>query len=160
MTLDEILQVYRASDGEATRRMYAALEACGHRGLIAVNLLRACKTSERAKKYRRGPGHKTAAYQTKDWSIGNLAQLLVTDDCGFSWGWAIDAELQARDDPHHHIVYLELPTGQVSFHVGARHGGPDYAGSWDGVKDVAADRICRWAAAVLHSSRGQQERSC
>ncbi|MCK1402052.1 hypothetical protein IVB45_17385 [Bradyrhizobium sp. 4] len=149
MQLAEILTVYRASDDEATRQLYAKLNAQGHAGDIAVNLLRACKCSERAKLYRRGPGHRSAAYDRKDWSIRNLVGVLARHDFGWRWGWAIDADLRGRGDPHHHIVYLELPTGQVSFHVGERYEGPDYAGAWDGVKEVAADRICRFAAQVF-----------
>ena len=43
----------------------------------------------------------------------------------------------------------DLPTGQVSFHTAARGGGPEYAGDWDGVRDVAPMRIARWIAGVL-----------
>lgn len=79
----------------------------------------------------------------------NLAAALAKYDFGWRWGWAIDEALRERGDPHHHILYLELPTGQVSFHVGQRYAGPDFAGRWDGVKDVAADRICRFADRVF-----------
>lgn len=37
----------------------------------------------------------------------------------------------------------------MSFHVGTRHVGPDFAGDWDGVKEQAADRICWWAASLF-----------
>ncbi|MFT4117491.1 hypothetical protein [Bradyrhizobium sp.] len=149
MQLAEILAVYCASNGEATRQLYAKLGEHGHAGDIAVNLLRACKCSERAKLYRRGPGHKTAAYERKDWSIRNLAGALAKYDFGWRWGWSIDADLRGRGDPHHHILYIELPHGQVSFHVGERYDGRDYSGEWDGVKNLAADRICRLAALVF-----------
>ncbi|MGJ5000550.1 hypothetical protein ACQR10_04450 [Bradyrhizobium sp. HKCCYLRH2060] len=145
-----IRRIYDGSDGDATRMLYRDLERLGPMGVIALNLLRACKCSERAKTYRKGPGYRTEAYRRKDWSIGNLAAALAGDvDHGLVWGWGVDGELQARLDPHHHILYVELPTGQVSFHTGTRHAGPDFAGAWDGARDVAADRICLFAAEVF-----------
>jgi hypothetical protein len=39
------------------------------------------------------------------------------------------------------ILYIDLPTGQVSFHCPERGDGPDYAGSWDGVPEASRDRI-------------------
>ena len=149
MDVAAIERIYWASDGEATRELYRDLQQLGGTGPIAVNLLRAAKCSERAKLYRRGRGYKTAAYDRKDWSIRNLAELLEKDSHGLQWGWAIDEDLQARGDPHHHIVYIELPTGQVSFHVGTRHAGPDFAGEWDRQKNTAAERIIAWAASVF-----------
>jgi hypothetical protein len=143
-----ILGIYQGSNGDATRMLYRDLEALGAPGFIALNLFRACKCSERAKTYRVGRGYRTEAYARKDWSIRNLVEALQAHDAeallGIRWGWAIDAELQGRLDPHHHILYLELPTGQVSFHTGARGAGPDFSGEWDGQRGVAGERICRW----------------
>lgn len=100
LELSDIEATYRASDGEATRLLYAELLALGAAGVIAVNLLRACKCSERAKLYKRGRGYKTMAYERKDWSINNLAGALFVDDIGLRWGWAIDYVLRDRGDPH------------------------------------------------------------
>jgi hypothetical protein len=152
-TLEQIQSIYAASDGDATRLLYASLEELGSAGIIAVNLLRASKCSERAKAYRKGRGYKTAAYERKDWSIHNLAGALFVDDLGLRWGWAVDGALLNRGDPHHHIIYVEMPTGQVSFHLGVRYAGPDFAGEWDGVKDAASDRIIRWAAQLFDNPR-------
>jgi hypothetical protein len=58
-------------------------------------------------------------------------------------------ETYGRGDPHHHILYVDLPTGQVSFHTGTRGEGPDYAGEWDGAKGTAAERVCRFVAGVF-----------
>jgi hypothetical protein len=150
----DIVRVYQGSDGEATRALYRELEQSGPIGAIGVNLFRACKCSERAKLYRRGRGYKTAAYDRKDWSIRNLAEALnsiIGSETIFRqwWGWAIDDALRGRGDPHHHILYVDLPTGQVSFHTGARGPGPDYPGQWDGVQGAAAERICRWVAIIM-----------
>ena len=150
MTPAEIMTVFRGSNGDVTRALYAKLEAAGPLGVVAVNLFRACKTSERAKVYRKGPGHKTASYARKDWSIENAArELAAMSPAPFQWGWNIDRILQGNQDPHHHVVYFDLPTGQVSFHAGSRYAGPDYPGKWDRAVGTAPNRITRWCAAVL-----------
>jgi hypothetical protein len=149
----DVIRIYQGSNGDATKALYAELEQLGPIGVIGVNLFRACKCSERAKAYRKGPGHKTAAYDRKDWSIGNLARALHVQHAnqllGIKWGWGSDEALRGRGDPHHHIIYVELPTGQVSFHTGTRHEGPDFAGQWDGVRRQSVDRICRFVARLL-----------
>ena len=50
---------------------------------------------------------------------------------------------------HIAIVAVDIPTGQVSFHSLDRFDGPDYPGSWDGVKDVSAARILLWCDQLL-----------
>lgn len=151
--LSTIMRIYQGSNGEATKMLYRDLEAFGPMGVIALSLFRASKCSERAKVYRKGPGYKTEAYARKDWSIKNLAAILLlaqrAGQVDLKWGWAVDEELRGRADPHHHILYVELPTGQVSFHVGHRYDGPDFAGQWDGVRDVQAERICRFVVSVF-----------
>lgn len=149
--LREVSEVYAGSDGEATRALYARLEAFGPIGVIAVNVFRAQKCSERAKRYR-GSQFKSAAYERKDWSIGNLANALQAhaEAAGISWGWAIDDK---QEGPHSHLLYIDLPTGQVSWHGGRRYGGPDYDGAWDGKTGLAPERICRWIADLLEASR-------
>lgn len=149
-TLADVVAVYRGSNGEATRALYARLEQLGPAGAIAVHLLRACKTSERAKRYR-GRSYKGAAYDTKNWALDNLAELLGRHAAGAGvtgWGWAVDPAQAV----HRFVLYVELPTGQVSFHSATRGAGPDYAGRWDGVRGVAADRIVRWAAGLLQGT--------
>jgi hypothetical protein len=154
--LATILRVYQGSDGEATKALYTRLGAFGPAGMVAVNLFRACKASERAKVYR-GGGYRGMAYDKKDWSLGNLCKALaawtVQPDYPMQlrWGWGIDARLQERGDPHHHVLYVDLPTGQVSFHTDRRGAGPDYPGSWDGMPRQSAERICRWCAQLFVS---------
>jgi hypothetical protein len=57
--------------------------------------------------------------------------------------------MRVSGSPHHHVLYVELPTGQVSFHTGYREDGPDYGREWDGVKGASAGRVCQWAAQLL-----------
>lgn len=145
-TIERVVSVYAGSNGDATKALYQELTALGPAGVIATNLFRAQKTSSRAKVYRRS-AHKQSSYDTKQWSMGQLADAMHyhADDLGLAWGWAVDPE-----QAHHNIVlYIDLPTGQVSFHTDTRGVGPDYHGRWDGMRDVAADRICRWCARLL-----------
>lgn len=150
----EVVGVYEGSNGDATKAFYARLEALGPIGIIATNLFRAQKTSSRAKVYRRS-AHRHRSYDTKQWSMGNLARALTDHaaQVGITWGWAIDLE-QAH---HNAVLYVDIPTGQVSFHTDTKGIGPDYHGHWDGMRDVAADRICRWCARLL-ATEAERER--
>lgn len=152
MDIAEVLRIYQGSNGDTTRALYAELETKGPIGTIAVNLFRACKTSERAKQYR-GGGYRGKAYDTKQWAMGNLCSALTAhgEALGIGWGWGVDE----KQEYHRHVLYVDLPTGQVSFHTASRGTGPDYPRSWDGVKNVSADRICRFAARVLKPQSAQ-----
>ena len=150
-----VAHVYQGSDGAATKALYTSLEDLGPIGVIAVNLFRAQKSSERAKVYRggvRGRGsYRGMAYDRKEWSMGNLCAALTehAEACGIAWGWGEDPE-----QPFHRwVLYVELPTGQVSFHGAARGPGPDYPRGWDGVPGQSADRIVRWCARLLAQER-------
>lgn len=150
MTLADLLFIWNGSDGEATKALYAQLETLGPIGLLAVNLFRANKASTRAKVYRGGvPGkgsYRGMAYDRKQWAMTNLCTVLTTHAAALDlrWGW--------KPDPaqpfHAWVLYLDLPTGQVSFHTAARGTGPDYAADWDGSRGVSTDRILRWIARI------------
>lgn len=135
-------QVYETSDGTLTRRYYAELEKRGAAGLVALNLFRAQKCSSRAKVYRggvRGVGsYRGMAYERKQWSIDQLAQILTTHgaELGLKWGWKRDPKQSFIP----WVLYVDLPQGQVSFHSPVRRGGPDYPGDWDG-EHKSAERI-------------------
>jgi len=151
-TAADVRRIYLGSNGEATRALYAYLESIGPMGHIAVNLFRACKASERAKVYR-GGGYKGAAYDRKQWSIDNVVRVLdlerAGEALGIRWGWGVDAALKERGDPHHFVLYVDLPTGQVSFHTAHRASGPDYPDAWDGVRQQSAARICDWVGQLV-----------
>lgn len=146
MTFAEILAVYTGSNADATKALYAKLADFGGAGAIATNLFRAHKTSGRAKVYR-GGGFKGAAYDTKAWSVGNLCSLLTVDadDLKIRWGWGLDNKATGFE----HVFYINIPTGQVSFHMAARLNGPDYDGVWDGQIGAGPGRICRWIETIL-----------
>lgn len=136
-----IMAIYTGSNGDATRGLYFSLEKLGPAGIMAVNIFRACKASERAKKYR-GGGYRVEAYQKKDWSLGNLCDALNDHANRFeiTWGWGTDPKAIGYE----HVLYIDLPTGQMSFHNARRISGPDYQGKWDEVRDQGPTRICRW----------------
>jgi hypothetical protein len=148
MTLVEVYNVYNGSNAEATRALYARLELLGPIGVVAANLFRAHKTSARAKVYRggeRGRGSfKGMAYEKKNWALGNITTALSSAKL-LTYGWAEDS----AQEFHRWVLYVDLPTGQVSFHAAARGTGPDYAGQWDGSTDEGAGRICRWISQLL-----------
>lgn len=146
------LEIYNGSDGEATKQLYADLERLGPVGVVALNLFRAHKCSARAKVYRGGRrGHgsfRAMAYDRKQWSMDNLCQTLTTSaaSLGICWGWKQDP----AQEFHRWVLYVDLPTGQVSFHTSARGHGPDYPGDWDGIRDAGAARIIAWINALLN----------
>lgn len=148
--LDGIIRIYQGSNGDATKALYAELEKLGPVGLIALNLFRACKASERAKVYRRR-NYKGAAYDKKEWSMGNLCDTLehCAEADGIRWGWRADVGTPGFPN----VLYVDLPTGQVSFHTAVRGAGPDYHGEWDGQRGVAPNRICRWCAKLLEKEQ-------
>lgn len=144
--LARVTRVYRARNADATRALYADLAALGPAGEIAVNLCRAMKNSGMAKGYRRRSAT-AAAYDTKGWAMRNLAELLPAHAArlGLTWGWGVDP----AQSYHRIVLYVDLPTGQVSFHTDLRLAGPDHAAGWDGVRDAGPDRLCAWMAALL-----------
>lgn len=128
MTVQEI---YDGSDGEATKALYRELEALGPIGIIAVNLFRAHKTSARAKMYGRSK-YRGMSYDKKDWSLNNLVSALVEHgtSLGITFGWKQDPNTPGYE----WVLYVDLPTGQASFHTSHRGEGPDYTLEWDGEK--------------------------
>lgn len=143
--MNSIWQIYNGSDGQKTQELYARLSAIGTDGAIALNLFRACKCSGRAKVYRTGR-HRKDAYGRKDWSLINLCAILSESAAaqGIVWGWKLDP-----DQPFHKwVLYVDIPTGQVSFHAERRHGDQDYPGEWDRHR-LSAERIIRWTSFLL-----------
>jgi hypothetical protein len=138
-------EVYNGSNGELTKAYYAELKKRGPVGEVAVALFRASKCSGRAKLYR-GRRYKDAAYDTKQWSMGELCRLLKSHslELGIRYGW--------KEDPNEPyaswVLYVDLEQGQVSFHTPQRLDGPDYPGEWDGIINICHERIIRFCEVV------------
>jgi hypothetical protein len=144
-TLRQLLEIYGGSDGDATKELYDALEDMGPEGHIATNLFRAHKASARAKSYR--GRFKGMAYDRKEWALQNLITALDSnaEGIGLKWGWGNDL----AQEFHKWVIYIDLPSGQVSYHTQRRGFGPTYLGIWDGVKHAGAVRICIWIESLL-----------
>ena len=137
--------VFHGSDASATRAYYRRLSDLGFDGRLAVQLMRVQKASSRAKLYR--GEHGRHAYRNKEQAMAGLTALLAQSDCGLKWGWGVD-DSPGRTHPCRHVLYVDLPTGQVSFHAMARGAGPDYAGGWDGVSKASEGRVVTFAQVV------------
>lgn len=152
----EVIRTYQGSDAEATKALYAELEALGHMGLLATNVFRACKASERAKSYRGGDSKgrfRAQAYERKRWAMEKIVETLAKQtELGIPWGWQKDPEEKIFS----WVLYIETPTGQISFHTGLRGPGPTFPGVWDGLPRRAPDRVCRWAARLLNPNGESQ----
>jgi hypothetical protein len=83
------------------------------------------------------------AYERKQWAMDNLCKALLQHSAtlGITWGWKHDLNGPKN---YQHVLYIETPTGQISFHNAYRGQGPDYSGEWDGIGSVAPHRICLW----------------
>lgn len=146
-----VMNLFAGSDGEATKQLYAELEAIGPAGFIAANLFRASKCSARAKVYRGARrsrcAYKRMAYERKQWAIDNLTDALAKHAAaiGLVWGWGDDP----KEQMHSAVLYVDLPAGQISFHTYPGSMGPKYEKPWDGVKGVSASRINDYVAQIL-----------
>lgn len=153
-TVTEVVRVFTGSDGEATKALYERLSRLGHAGVIAMNLLRAQKNSDRAKVYRGGDAngsYRSQAYARKNWSMHQLCLELKTGATAAgveAWGWRIDPNAEG---PHRWVLYVDLPgRGQISFHSEVRGlVGPNYPHDWDGAIGASANRILYFAADVI-----------
>lgn len=142
-----VMEVYEGSSGQATLDLYAKLEKLGPVGVVALNLFRAQKASARAKVYRRK--FKGVAYEKKNWSLKLLCDALTghAPNFGLTFGW--------REDPnqeyHNWVLYVDLPTGQVSFHSANALSAQRYDRPWDSSGD-SASRIVQFVQRVVDRS--------
>ena len=140
------LEVFHQKNGDVTKAYYAHLDSLGLRGQIGTSLFRAQKRSSAAKSYR-GGRFRRAAYDVKNWSITEIVRLLYGNEArhGLTWGWKRDPNTPG----YAWVLYVDLPTGQVSFHSAERLSGPDYAGDWDGVRDASVTRILEYCDSLV-----------
>jgi hypothetical protein len=145
-------QIYSASDAQKTNEYYSVLFSKGALGELAVYLLRAQKNSARAKEYRGGVlgqgKFSNMAYRRKDYSLEKICSLLkdYAGDLKIRYGWKPDPTVPLRGQMSW-VLYVDLPTGQVSFHSADRYEGPAYEGIWDG-KFESPRRIHKFCDAV------------
>lgn len=132
-TAGEVAAAYFGSSGAASRSVCSRLSKLGPLGVIAAELYRTQKASSRAKAYgvaavsEDGPTYRSLAYGRKSDAIKRLSATLCEQQHGLTWGWGVDP----RQPLAAHVLYIDLPQGQVSFHTRERYDGPDYPGDWD-----------------------------
>lgn len=147
ITQRSVLEAFEGSDSHLTRSVTATLRRRGPAGELASWLFTVQKASMRAKMYGQTKW-RGKAYDRKEWAIKSLCLHLVQHpDLVERWGWGRDA---APGKPPL-VLYVDLPTGQVSFHCHTRHAGPDYPGQWDGILKASAGRILTYCEEVLVS---------
>ncbi len=147
MTAEE---VYQENNAPTTRLLFSRLKKLGSLGLLAVELLRAQKNSDRGKLqgYKKSKvfNYSGVSYGRKAKALSNIARILLENNLGIKWGWGEDpAEFKIP-----WVLYLELPTGQVSFHNRKRYEGPDYEGQWD-KKNASCERILEFCDRLLEA---------
>jgi len=144
-------EVFDQNDGDVTKAYYAAMNAKGIDCQLGVALFRAQKRSTAAKRYR-GRKYTQAAYDVKNWSMGEICRLAKLS--GLRWGWKRDPATTAYE----WVLYVDLPNGQVSFHSPLRLEGPDYPGEWDGIRGASVERIlafCDSSAGIKIEDTGE-----
>jgi hypothetical protein len=155
VTLFDLLDVFNGSDGDRTKALYAQLDAMGPVGVVAVNLFRAQKSTSRGKAYRGGPtergSYASMAGFRKQWALDNLSRVISEhqEALGLTWGWKLDPSHEG----HRWVLYVNLPTGQVSFHTDHRGDGPDYLADWDGQPNTSTTRILGWIEDLFKAQR-------
>lgn len=142
-------KAFETSDPKETVAFYEALIRRGTVGQVAFGLFRAQKRSSRAKGYRSGR-FRSKSYDSKNEALRYLNAALQGES-SLSWGWGLDN----MQDMHCHVLYVDLPFGQVSFHSASNHGGPEYRGVWDGMRGVAEERVAAFCDAVLEMPKSE-----
>lgn len=138
-------QVFTQNDGEVTKAYYAEMNQKGLAGQLAVALFRAQKRSTAAKNYRRGK-FRHSAYDVKNWSLSEICRILdamSAFEMAPPWGWKRDPKTPGYE----WVLYVDLPTGQCSFHSAERLNGPEYAADWDGI-GMSQERIIAYCDSV------------
>lgn len=151
------LDVYLGSNGDTTVKYYKQLSERGPVGLLAMNLFRAMKCSDRAKQYTRG-SWKRDAYDRKQYSMEQLIKILQEHGqaLGIRWGIKKDPKIlfgvpgQAQPST---VLYVDLPNGQVSFHSPVHYAGlPEYPDEWDGQTGASRQRVILFCDNVFGKS--------
>ena len=141
--------VYIQYDGAVTKRYYTIL--CESRGVavvLAMKTFRAQKCSARAKVYTKR-SYTLNAYSRKEYSMGELCKVLdvYSTNLMIRYGWKEDPTVRFATEASF-VLYVELPTGQISFHNPRRGNGPDYPGEWDHARS-SQERILKFCDMVF-----------
>jgi hypothetical protein len=150
-----IAEIYHGSNAADTRKLLDRVRELGHAGRIAAVIFRLQKTAARWRSYKgsvtRGDysvSRQTLAKEYITEAAAELARLLTVDDYGIAWGWHFDRHVKFQDPEH--VLIVELPAGQVSWHVISRGVGPDFAGLPDAVdRETAEQRVLAHVSSMI-----------
>lgn len=140
-TADDVWRIYNGSDGSRTRKLYSTLKKFGVYGELAALCLAAQKTSDRAKEYR--GDYKGMSYDKKGEKLRAICDLLESLGDTLNWGWGTDHTAYCE-----HVLYIDLPTGQVSWHSPGKYSDKIYNDEWDGTP-YSRQRVVEFARNVL-----------
>lgn len=115
--------VFKKRDGNATVALCVELSKRGLLGAAAVCLYQAQYSSARAKTYRRSS--RSNSYERKNIALMRMPRWLSRADIAYGWGY------DATSINFEHVLYVELATGQCSFHSSERGDGPEFRGRWN-----------------------------
>lgn len=138
--MSQTARVFARRDGGATMDHCIELALRGAIGSVAVAMYQAQYTSSRAKSYRRRG--RNESYDRKNVTLVRAPGILEAGQ--IVYGWKTDP----NQEYHNQVLYVDLPTGQVSFHSATRGYGPDYQGDWDGLQE-SQSRIFEFCDQVL-----------
>ena len=136
-------KMFKTGSGDDVVAFTIELAKRGAAGAVACALFRAFNNSFRAKKGRK---QRRERYDRKGDALKSLCTSLVEFNprLHFKWGWGRDEGTRGYSD----VLYVDIPTGQVSFHSAGRYQGPRYKGRWDGSKE-SRERIADWCDQLL-----------
>lgn len=137
-------EAMKTGSGEKVVEFLFELGARAEQGAIASALFRAQNNSSRAKRGRRG---RRDRYSNKNEALAALVMSLdIFKQHKFGWGY------DEATIGYPHVLYVELPQGQVSFHSAKRFAGPIHDREWDSER-ASADRIAGYCDSVLQESK-------
>lgn len=135
--------------------MLNQLRLHGRVGMIGAALLNCQKESSNAKKHLKGHAGAIQSrrlsrerYQQKHQAMAAL-QVHLKEYQTFNWGWAPDPNPSKSSAVH--VLYVDLPTGQVGFHSTQMLGrnAKVYTGQWDG-QNKNMERIFKFCEDILN----------
>ncbi len=121
-------EAFDSRDPSVTVSFQSSLLSRGVTGQLAFGLFRAQKRSTVAKKQRRGT-YRRGAYDGKNEALKYVDSLLQIHarNLDVTWGWGIDR----GQEFHNKVLYVDLPTGQCSFHSESPASATVYPKQWD-----------------------------
>lgn len=143
---DVVAQAFYGSNPGRTRSVLSRLAKCGPPGLLAAACFRAQKASKTGKRRygRYTREYSGYAYARKRDQLQAVASILAGHpSLGLVWGWGDDDGNNCAP----HVLYVDLPVGQVSWHAEFR-GAQEYPGEWDG-QHRSEQRIIRYCEMTL-----------